>query len=68
MVELLKKIMTQPDTLLFFMIFMIPIVAIICGSIVGVAQMVIKHRERMEMIRQGIHPDDLPDDDDEDEQ
>ena len=60
MVELLERVLTSPETL----IFIIPIVAIVCGSIMGIAHMVIKHRERMEMIRQGVHPDDLPDDDD----
>jgi hypothetical protein len=35
----------------------IPIVAIICGTIGGLVKTSITHRERMAMIRQGIHPD-----------
>ena len=34
----------------------IPIVAILCGSIIAVVRMIIRHRERMAMIRQGIDP------------
>jgi hypothetical protein len=37
----------------------IPIVAIIGGTFSGVLKMMIVHRERMAMIRQGIHPDAL---------
>jgi hypothetical protein len=35
----------------------IPIVAIICGTIAGLVKTSITHRERMAMIRQGMHPD-----------
>ena len=35
----------------------IPIVAIICGTIGGVVKSISTHRERMAMIRMGIHPD-----------
>jgi hypothetical protein len=35
----------------------IAIVAIISGSICGTLKTLIIHRERMAMIRQGIHPD-----------
>jgi hypothetical protein len=35
----------------------IPIVAIICGSINGVVCNITKHKERMAMIRMGMHPD-----------
>ena len=35
----------------------IPIVAIICGSIGGVVSSVTRHKERMAMIRMGMHPD-----------
>lgn len=35
----------------------IPIVAIICGTIGGVVKSLTTHRERMTMIRMGIHPD-----------
>jgi hypothetical protein len=35
----------------------IPIVAIVGGTTSGVVKMWVVHRERMAMIRQGIHPD-----------
>jgi ABC-type nitrate/sulfonate/bicarbonate transport system permease component len=35
----------------------IPIVAIVSGSVCGTFKMLIIHRERMAMIRNGIHPD-----------
>lgn len=35
----------------------IPIVAIVCGCITGVVRMNHCHTERIEMIRQGMHPD-----------
>ena len=35
----------------------IPIVAIVCGTIGGLMKTLIIHRERMAMIRNGIHPD-----------
>jgi hypothetical protein len=35
----------------------IPIVAIICGTIAGGCKASITHRERMAMIKQGMHPD-----------
>jgi hypothetical protein len=35
----------------------IPIVAIICGTIGTVFKLSISHRERMAMIKQGMHPD-----------
>jgi hypothetical protein len=41
---------------------MIPIIAIICGSVMAIVSSVIKHRERMAMIEMGIHPDHPPDD------
>jgi hypothetical protein len=41
-------------------VFLIPIVAIICGSITAIVKMVLRHRERIEMIRQGIDPDYQP--------
>ena len=36
----------------------IAIVAIICGSVSGIIISWQTHRERLEMIRQGMHPDD----------
>jgi hypothetical protein len=35
----------------------IPIVAIVCGSVGGIVKTAIIHRERMAMIRHGMHPD-----------
>ncbi|MFO0890661.1 MAG: hypothetical protein U0790_16145 [Isosphaeraceae bacterium] len=35
----------------------IPIVAIVCGTVGGVVKSLTTHRERMAMIRMGIHPD-----------
>jgi len=43
----------NPETL----VFMIPIAAILVGGIMGIAKLVIRHRERMAMIERGIHPD-----------
>ena len=47
----------KPDQLAL----MIPIVAIVCvflvGGILGLTKLIFRHRERMAMIEQGIHPD-----------
>lgn len=43
-------------------IFFIPIVAIVCGSVTAMVKMLIQHRERMGMIEQGLHPDYPPGD------
>jgi hypothetical protein len=40
---------------------LIPIVAIIFGSLTAMVSSVVKHRERMAMIEMGIHPDHPPD-------
>lgn len=45
------------------LVFAIPIVAIMTVGIVKIASLLIKHRERMALIEQGLHPDDLPKDD-----
>ncbi len=39
------------------LIFMIPIAAILVGGITGLAKLVMRHRERMAMIEQGMNPD-----------
>ena len=44
-------------------IFLIPIVAIVCGCVTAVVKMLIQHRERMGLIEQGLHPDHPPEDD-----
>ena len=64
MYDLLKSLVGNPGSLFLFMALMIPIVGIICYAIAGIVEMIIKHRERMEMINQGIHPDSIPDKDD----
>ena len=51
------SVFTSPDTLVLILVFGIPIVAILCGSTTAIVKMVIRHRERMRMIEQGIHPD-----------
>lgn len=35
----------------------IPISAIVMGGLVKIVQMIIRHRERIALIRAGIHPD-----------
>lgn len=47
----------EPEVL----VFMIPIVAIFCGSIISIIKRSHKHRERMTMIAAGMHPDFPPD-------
>ena len=37
--------------------FLIPIVAILVGGIMGIVKLFMRHRERMAMIERGIHPD-----------
>ena len=44
-------------------IFMIPIVGIICGSVTGIVKMCFHHRERIALIEQGLHPDYPPEED-----
>ncbi len=41
-------------------IFLIPIVAIVCGCVTGIVKMCFHHRER---IAQGLHPDYPPEED-----
>ncbi len=43
---------------------MLPIVAIICGSVISGIKMYFVHSERVEKIRQGIDPDRPSDDED----
>lgn len=43
---------------------MIPIVAIVVFGIVAIVVILVRHRERMAMIEQGLHPDHLPEEDD----
>jgi hypothetical protein len=58
------EMILRPEVL----IFLIPIVAIVIGGVVALSKIWIRHRERMAMIAAGIHPDERPDeniDDDE---
>ena len=45
------------------LVFMIPITAILVGGIIVIVKLLLRHRERMGLIEQGLHPDRLPDDD-----
>lgn len=47
------SLFARPET----MVFMIPIVAIIGGFAVTITNLVIRHRERMAKIQNGIDPD-----------
>ncbi len=40
-----------------FLVFLIPILAILVGGITTIVKQLIKHRERMAMIEQGMNPD-----------
>jgi hypothetical protein len=44
----------RPDVLPF----LVPIVAILVGGVIVVTKLIIRHRERIAMIEQGMHPDD----------
>ena len=39
------------------LVFMVPISGIVGGCCIAIAAMYFKHQERIELIRQGIHPD-----------
>ena len=39
------------------LVMMIPIAAILIGGIMGIAKLVMRHRERMAMIERGMNPD-----------
>jgi len=51
--EGLFDLLRRPD----FVVFLIPITAILVGGVIAITKMGIAHRERMAMIQQGIHPD-----------
>ncbi len=59
-VEILRS---HPWVLIPLGAFCIPIVAIVMGGIQGIVKMIIRHRERMALIQQGIPPDRLGPDD-----
>lgn len=52
--------LSRPDTL----VLLIPLAAILVGGILGLAKLLIRHRERMAMIEQGLYPDHRPKPDD----
>ena len=45
--------LNHPETL----VFLIPILAIVVGGVMGIVKLLIRHRERMAMIERGMHPD-----------
>jgi hypothetical protein len=54
------EFLSRPEVL----VFMIPIVAIVTGGVIAVVKALIRHRERMTMIEQGLHPDYPPEGED----
>ncbi len=57
-----SHILSRPDILAISLAMGIPIVAIIVGGTVSIVRRLIAHRERMAMIKQGLHPDHPPED------
>lgn len=53
--QLIEKLL-QPEVL----VFLIPITAILTGGAIALVKMLIRHRERLAMIEQGMHPDEPP--------
>ena len=51
--DLWFEVFRNPATL----VLMIPIVAILVGGITGISKLIMRHRERMAMIEQGMDPD-----------
>ena len=47
------NVISRPETL----VFLVPIAAILMFGMMGIIKILIKHRERMAMIEQGMHPD-----------
>ena len=47
------NVISRPETL----VFLVPIAAILVFGSTGIVKILIKHRERMAMIEQGMHPD-----------
>lgn len=47
------EIFSRPETL----VFLVPIVAILVGGMIGGLKILFKHRERIAMIENGMHPD-----------
>ncbi len=47
------NVISRPETL----VFLVPITAILVFGLTGLVKILIKHRERMAMIEQGMHPD-----------
>ena len=45
------------ESILSLGVFLIPIIAIIVGGVIGVTTLILKHQERIAMIERGIHPD-----------
>jgi len=47
------NVISRPETL----VFLVPIAAILVFGLTALVKILIKHRERMAMIEQGMHPD-----------
>jgi len=45
------------ESILSLGVFLIPIIAIIVGGVIGVTKLILKHQERIALIERGIHPD-----------
>jgi hypothetical protein len=39
------------------MVFLLPIVAVLVGGVLGITKLTMRHRERLAMIERGMHPD-----------
>ena len=48
------------EILVYGLAFGLPVVAIMSSMVVAIVNALIKHRERMAMIEQGLNPDDSP--------
>jgi hypothetical protein len=59
----IHEMLTNHQTLPIVLIFGVPILGIIGGTIIVVVKSIIRHRERMAMIQQGLNPDQLRDED-----
>ena len=59
--EWLGQLVSNTETMAIFCLFGLPIAA---GAVIAIISVCFRHRERMAMIQQGIHPDNPPDEDD----
>lgn len=52
--EILRAIVSEPERLAIVCLFAVPVIG---GTLYGSLKLICDHRERIELIRQGIHPD-----------